>query len=179
MTTRYAIVEPARRVGVSWSPEAADMIVATTRGYPGHLQLFAGETWMIAGTPRRITVEDARAGVDAGQRRLERESLRLRFDSLQDRERELLTALAAHGGEAPTAALARTLDRTQQARSRVRDALVTEGDVYPPRRGMLALSMPAFAPYLLSNYEAARRGSSLDLLALEQMRENMGPAPSP
>ena len=93
---RYAIVEPARRLGVAWEPEAADMIIQTSRGYPAHLQVFA-ETWMAAPGPT-ITVADADADIRAGAATLERESRGPRFDGLSDREREFLTALAVDGG---------------------------------------------------------------------------------
>ena len=169
---RYAIVEPARRLGVAWEPEAADMIIQTSRGYPAHLQVFADETWMAAPGPT-ITVADADAGIRAGAATLERESLGPRFDGLADREREFLTALAVDGGQTTTAALAVTLGRSQQALSQTRDALITKGDVYVPRRGELALSVPVFAPYLLANYEAGRqRSTRTGLLPLEEMKAN-------
>jgi hypothetical protein len=171
---RYAVVEAARQVGVAWEPEAADMIVQTSRGYPAHLQVFADATWLAATGPSIITADDARAGIAAGAQTLERESLGPRFDGLTDRERELLTALAVNGGQSTSAVLALTLGRTQQALSQVRDALITKGDVYVPRRGELALTVPVFAPYLLSNYEPARdRSSRTGLLALTEMQLNL------
>lgn len=170
---RFAIVEAARQHNVSWEPEAADLIIETSRGYPAHLQVFADETWMTAPGSRVITTQDARAGIRAGAEVLERESLGPRFDGLADREREFLTALAISGGESTTADLAITLGRPQQALSQVRETLITKGDVYVPRRGELALSVPVFAPYLLANYETGRqRATRTQLLPLEEMQRN-------
>ncbi|MGO9899921.1 MAG: hypothetical protein ACLP0J_09555, partial [Solirubrobacteraceae bacterium] len=124
--------------------------------------------------PKVITTADARAGITAGVATLERESLGPRFDGLAHREREFLMALSVNGGAATTAALAVTLGRPQQSLSQVRDTLITKGDVYVPRRGELALSVPVFASYLRANYEAARaRSSGPELLALEEMERNL------
>jgi hypothetical protein len=170
---RFAIVEAARQHDMAWEPEAADMIVKTSGSYPAHLQVFADETWMAARGPNVITVADAQAGITAGAETLERESLGPRFDGLAHREREFLTALAVNGGAATSAALAITLGRPQQALSQVRDTLITKGEVYAPRRGELALTVPVFARYLLANYEASRqRSAGLDLLSLEKMERN-------
>ena len=171
---RFAIVEAARRHDVAWEPEAADMIVEICQGYPAHLQVFADETWMAARGPKVITAADAQAGITAGVATLERESLGPRFDGLAQREREFLMALGVNGGAATTAALAVTLGRPQQSLSQVRDTLITKGDVYVPRRGELALSVPVFASYLRANYEAAQqRNSGPALLSIEEMERNL------
>ena len=172
---RYAIVEAARKHAVAWEPDAAEMIVEICQGYPAHLQVFADQTWMAAHGPAVITVADAQAGITAGTATLERESLGPRFDGLAHRERELLTALALNDGSATSAALAITLGRPQQSLSQVRDTLIAKGEVYAPRRGELALTVPVFAPYLRANYEAARQRSSSGpgLLPLEEMQRNL------
>jgi len=33
---------------VAWAPEAADLLVRLTNGYPAHVQLFADEAWRAA-----------------------------------------------------------------------------------------------------------------------------------
>ena len=170
---RFAIVEAARQRNVSWEPEAADMVVQIS-GYPAHLQVFADQTWLAADGPNVITVRDADAGIKAGAETLERESLGPRFDGLTDREREFLTALALNGAHATTSELAIVLARPQKSLSDLRDALITQGDVYVPRRGELALTVPVFAPYLLANYEQARaRSATTRLLPLEHIRANL------
>jgi len=172
---RFAVVEAARKHDVAWAPEAADMIVEISRAYPAHLQVFADQTWMATAGPRVITVQDAQIGIRAGTEVLERESLGPRFDGFSDREREFLTALAIHGGESTTADLALTLARPIRSLSQVRDTLLTKGDVYVPRRGELALTVPVFTPYLLAHYEAGRQRSSRtqQLLPLEEMKGNV------
>ena len=44
------------------------------------------------------------------------------------------------------------------------------GDIYAPRRGTVALSVPLFAPYVLSRYEPDRLEAEVPLLDVAQMR---------
>jgi hypothetical protein len=65
---------------------------------------------------------------------------------------------------------------------RTRDALITESDVYAPRRGELALTVPLFARYLLTHYEHARSHATTSLATPESIRRNLQAtrsAPSP
>ncbi len=170
---RYAIVEAARRHGVAWEPEAADLIITISSGYPAHLQVFADQTWLAAPGPGLITIADANAGVAAAAAVLERRSLGPRFETMTDRQREFVAGLAVIGGRTSGEDLAVTLGRPRSSLSDLRDALITEGDIYVPRRGELALTVPVFGPYLLANYEHARRRSTARLLPLEEMQRNV------
>ncbi len=170
---RFAIVEAARQHDVAWEPAATDAIVTVSSGYPAHLQVFADETWMAAKGPQVITQGDARAGITAAAEVLERESFGPRFDAMTPRERELLAAIAVHGGRVGTADLAVTLGRPQKSLSDLRDTLLREGDVYVPHRGELALTVPVFGPFVLASYEQARQSATASLLALEEMQRNV------
>jgi hypothetical protein len=170
---RYAIVEPSRERGVIWEPEAADLIVQATSGYPAHLQLLADETWRLAIGPGLISITDAQHGIRQGASTLERRSLGPRFDRMSDRQREFVTGLAALGGYATMSDVAITLGRERGSLSDTRDVLLTEGDVYSPRRGEIALTAPLFAPYLLANYEESRSMTGTALLPLEEMHRSV------
>jgi hypothetical protein len=170
---RFAIVEPARARKVIWQLEAADLIVQTSNRYPAHLQLFAHHAWSAAQGPDQITLHDAQTGVTAAAAEIERRTLGPRFDRLAERQREFLTAIAVHGGRCSTANLALVLGREPKSLSQLRDTLISEGDVYVPRRGELALTVPLFARYLVANYEPARTHATSKLLPLEEMTRNL------
>jgi len=176
---RYAIIEPARRVGVAWSPDAADLLVTLTNGYPAHLQLFADEAWRAAAGPSLITVRDVRAGAQRAGDRLVRQTLGPRLDELPPRQLEYLTAIALHGGRASTRRIAETLGRQQRELSWVRDDLLRAGDIYTPRRGHVVMSVPAFASFLLAHYDDAREATDTELLPLDTMRSNASSTGSP
>jgi hypothetical protein len=87
---------------------------------------------------------------------------------------EFLAALALHGGRASTATVAKTLGRTQQELSWLREELIEEGDIYAPKRGQLVMAVPLFNRYVLSHYERTRPEAATALLSLEEMIANAG-----
>lgn len=167
---RYAVIEPARRAGVSWSTAAADLIVTLTNGYPAHLQLFADEAWRAAPGPNAIAVRDVETGARRAGDRLVRQSLGPRLNELPARQLEYLTAIALHGGHASTRQIADTLGRQQRDLSWIREDLLRAGDIYTPRRGQVVMSVPAFAPFLLAHYDEAREAADTGLLPLNTMQ---------
>jgi len=170
----YAIIEPGRQAGVLWNPEAADLLVRLTNGYPAHLQLFADEAWRAAPGPASIQQADVEAGARRASDRLVRQSLGPRLNELPARQLEYLTALAVHGGRANTKAIAAALGRQQKDLSWIREDLLRSGDIYSPTRGQVVMSVPAFAPYLLANYDQAREATDTDLMPLVEMQRNHG-----
>ncbi len=169
---RFAIVEPARRHQVAWDPAAADLIVNATNGYPAHLQLFADHAWRVADpAARMVSVSDAHSAITTAAGELEEGTLGPRLERLTDRQAELLTAIAINGGSVTSSDLTITLQRSSSTTySRTRDELITEGDLYAPRRGELALTVPLLRPYLLANYEDLRRRASTAILPLEELQ---------
>ncbi len=168
----YAIVEPARRAGVAWHPDAAATIVRVSNGYPAHLQLFADTVWSVAVGPDSIGVEDVARALPLVERDLTRRTLGPRWDRMHDRQMEYLAALALHGGRTSARVLSGTLGRRLQELSWIRQGLIEEGDVYAPARGQVALAVPIFAPFILAHYEQGRDTSEIELLTLEAMRRN-------
>ena len=168
----YAIIEPARHAGVIWAQDAAELLVTVTNGYPAHVQLFANEAWKAAPGPGLIQLADVQEGARHASARLVRQSLGPRLNELPARQLEYLTAIALHGGRANTKAVAATLGREQKKLSWIREDLIRAGDIYTPSRGHVVMSVPAFAPFLLANYEQARDATDTELLPLTQMRHN-------
>ena len=175
---RYAIVEPARQAGVAWTREAAAAVVEASNGYPAHLQLFAHAIWTSAPGPDQIALDDVEAALPQIADMLERRTLGPRWDRISDRQMEFLAALALHGGRASTAAIAKTLGRTQQEMSWLRQELIEEGDVYAPKRGQLAMAVPLFNRFVLSHYERTRPEAATELLSLQEMIAHAGLDPS-
>jgi hypothetical protein len=171
----YAIVEPARRVGVSWQPEAVERVVAASNGYPAHLQLFAHTTWLAAPGPTVVTLADVDAALPTAAAQLQHRSFGPRWDRMPDRQMEFLAALALAGGRATTAQLGMMLGRTASELSWIRQALLEEGDVFAPKRGQLSLTVPLMGPFVLANYEQARaEADNSGILSLEAMCRNGG-----
>ncbi|HVB07219.1 MAG TPA: ATP-binding protein [Acidimicrobiales bacterium] len=178
-SARFAIVEPARQRDVIWAPSAVDAIVHATHGYPAHLQLLADQTWLQADGPD-IAEADALVGVSLGENEIKRRTLDPRWLRATDRQAELLAAIAVSQesggvGTATTQDVSRSLGKAQSEWSTVRADLVTEGDIYAPRRGRLSFTVPTFAKYVLENYEDRRLDATVEMLTLNEMRNNNAP----
>lgn len=170
--TLFAVIEPARQRSIRWEPQAAEVVAESSNGYPAHVQMFAHEVWMAAAGPDLITLADARAGLAQAHSDLARRTLGPRWRAMPERQMEYIAAVALSGGSSTTGQVARTLGRTVQELSKVRDALISEGDLYSLRRGHIALAVPVFGAFALAEYEHARQAATLDLISIEQMRTN-------
>jgi hypothetical protein len=173
----FAIVEPARQRGVTWSELGTSKLLDATHRYPAHLQLFADETWKLAPGPREITVEDVERGLAHAEQLVETRTLDPRWQRAADRQVQLLAALAVTTTVGPgadyatTAQISHVLDRVAQEWSETRLELINEGDIYAPGRGKLAFTIPTYAPYVLRNYEARRAEARVELTPLPVMTE--------
>lgn len=175
---RFAIVEPARQRGVTWSELGVGKLLDATHRYPAHLQLFADQTWALAKGPHEITVEDAEQGLAEAEQLVEIRTLDPRWQRATDRHVELLAALAVTTSAentttdyTTTAQISTVLDRAVNEWSNTRIELINEGDIYAPGRGKLAFTVPTYAPYILRNYAARRSEARLELTPLDVMSD--------
>ncbi len=146
---RAALVGPASTLGVDYKEDAARRVVAEAAGYPYFLQEFGRELWNQAeGSPVEM------ADVDA-VREIVKDSLGSsffgpRFDMATDAEQRYLSAMAALG-DAPyrSADVAHRFGaRDQRGVSVHRDALISKGLVWSPRRGLVDFTVPLFAEFV-------------------------------
>jgi hypothetical protein len=152
---RLALVKPAESEGVDWEPEAEQLVLAASSGFPYLVQLYGDTAWRRTAPDaagRVITEDAARSGIAAGRLILEQGLFRARWRRASDAEREVLVALAKRGGDAPalTREVAAAIGKTPQAMSMARAALIEKGIVFAPRHGRLQFTMPGFARYVAS-----------------------------
>lgn len=167
---RYAVAEPAHRRGVFWDSVGLEHVIRSANHYPAHLQLMAHHVWTAAEGPDTITLHDAEVGVLAANDEIERRTLEPRWDRATDRQVEMLAALAANGGLATSQQLNSLLGRPQNEWGTTRAELIASGDVYPPKRARLALTVPAFASYILSHYEERRSDAVVEIRELKELK---------
>ncbi len=151
-----AVREPAAQREVLWDPPALSLVVATARGYPFFLQLFASESWDAA--ERRdaalatIELSDVESGLPHAQRRLDNGIYATRFGRASLAERRYLTAMAEVMGSTErgrSGDVARRLSKSLPELSTTRDRLMTKGIIHAPEPGQLAFSIPGFKEYVL------------------------------
>lgn len=175
---QFAVVEPARRLDVTWSEAGITPLLAATHRYPAHLQLFADQVWKLAQGPNVITPEAAQSGIARAEEMVQTRTLDPRWQRATDRHAELLAAIAVCveanpqvADYATSAQISAVLGRAVNEWSQARVDLINEGDIYAPSRGRLAFTVPTYASYILRRYESRRLEARLDLVTLSAMKE--------
>lgn len=147
-----AILAPAARRNVTYTPDALAEVAALADGYPYFIQAYGKAVWNASeGSP--ITTDDV------GAARPEAEQERAvffgaRYERATEAERAYMRAMA-HLGDGPvaTAAVARTAHRPLRSLSAARDALIRKTLIYSTERGYVAFAVPHFAAYLREEHE--------------------------
>lgn len=161
-----ALVEPARRVGVSWSPEAIELTLSAAQGNPWRIQQLGEASWRAADdmgatltSGGTITAAMASWAIESVAKSLEQGSFPSRWRNASPAEREYLTAMAQVIGAdyiAQVRDLNALLGKTPQETSELRRRLINKGLIASPQRGALRFTAPGFDRYLLELHGLTR-----------------------
>jgi hypothetical protein len=91
-----ALVEPARQQHVEYEPEAIELALAWTGGYPFYIQQLGKHAWNLANTTP-ITTLDLEAAMPAAQQALDSSIYEVRIQRATDQERRYMRAMAELG----------------------------------------------------------------------------------
>jgi hypothetical protein len=143
-----ALAEPARQEGVLWDPDAIDLVVRESAGYPYFLQQYGQDTWNGADTSP-IGLADARVGVARGHLALDTGFFRARWDRATSAEKAYLRAMALDGDAGSASGeIATRLGKKVTSLGPVRASLIAKGLVYSPDHGVIAYTVPAMADFV-------------------------------
>jgi len=143
-----ALVEAARLESVRWNPDALDLAVRESGGYPYFLQQFGQESWNAAEGPV-ITAVDARVGVALGRLAMDGGFFRARWDRATRAEKEYLRAMAVDGDRgSATGEVAARLGKRITSLGPTRANLISKGLIYSPDHGIVAYTVPAMAEFV-------------------------------
>ena len=147
-SSRNALQQPAAELDVTFSPQALDMIVAQSAGYPYFLQTWGYHTWNVARDEPISKRDVARAESIVG-RVLDDSFFAARIARVPESERRYLRALAALGpGAHPSRAVAAALGSTTPGVGALRDRLITDGIIFSPAYGQVRFALPLLDQYL-------------------------------
>ena len=157
-----ALVEPARQLGVDYEPEAVELALAWTEGYPFYIQQLGKHAWNLAqGSP--ITAADVQAAIPAAQATLDTSIYEVRIQRATHEERRYMRAMAELGaGPYKSGAVAAKLGRKTSEVSMIRQRLLDKGLVYATEDyGYVDFTVPRFAEFMARHmpYRAPRRRS--------------------
>jgi len=145
---KAAILRPADAEGVSWAPDALELVVNSSGRYPYFIQQFGQEAWNVA-TGSQIEQPDARLGVALGQNKLDSGFFRSRWDRTTAAEKKYLRAMCPEGDiGVGSGEVANRLRKTINALGPVRANLIHKGLVYAPDHGIIAFTVPGMTEFI-------------------------------
>jgi len=145
---RDAIEKPINDEGAQIEPDAADLIVEHTRGYPYFLQEWGKHAWDTA-RKSPITVADVEAASTQTVAALDESFFRVRFDRLTPTEKLYLRAMAQLGpGPHRSGDIAAVLKRASTSFAPIRSNLIAKGMIWSPTHGDTAFTVPLFDEFM-------------------------------
>ena len=141
---RAALVDPAATVGGRFMPDALDMLLTATEGYPYFLQEFGAAMWEVS-VAAPFAADDAAAAIEVGTAHLDQGFFPSRWDRATPAERRYLRAIAETDQPSPKTA---DLSIPQSTAGPLRAALIRKGIVYSPEHGRIAFTVPGMANFI-------------------------------
>lgn len=129
--------------------DVVDAVARQSGGYPYFVQIWGAELWNGTTDPRRVdtkALSTAAIEVAAHTDRFHRR----RWDGLTARQQDYVAALSRRGGSARTAEVADDLGSAQQDLGYLREGLLRSGVVYAPARGIITLTVPPMADWVVA-----------------------------
>lgn len=143
-----AIAVPVREAGRDITPDALQVAVAGTGGYPFMIQLVGLHAWRADSTAATIDVDQARRGVDQARRKVGQLVHASALADLSDVDRSFLAAMAHDDGSSRMADIAARLgvDATYAGQYRLR--LIAAEVIEPRGHGLVDFTLPGLRDYL-------------------------------
>jgi hypothetical protein len=146
----HALLAPAEREDVTWTPEALEWMYEASGGYPYFVQAYGKAAWDLAPT-NPIGADDVAVAGPEAETELAVGFFGSRYERATPAEREYMRTMAAIGdaeGAVATADVAAALGRKPSSLSPARDSLIKKGLIYSAERGTIAFTVPHFGRYL-------------------------------
>ncbi|MCW2611435.1 MAG: hypothetical protein QOC93_2477 [Actinomycetota bacterium] len=146
----HALLAPAEREGVTWTPEALAAMYEASGGYPYFVQAYGKATWDLAPT-NPIGAQDVGVAAPEAETELAVGFFGSRYERATPAEREYMRTMATLGdgeGTVSTSDVAAALGRKPSSLSPARDSLIKKGLIYSAERGTIAFTVPHFGRYL-------------------------------
>lgn len=146
---RGALTEPALAEGAVYDPDAVDLAIDITRGYPYFIQELGYQVWSVA-RANRIHRDDIEIAREAYEAKLDSSFFRVRLDRSTPLQTAYMRAMAQLGPDAQKASeVARIMGRDSTQLGPTRAELIEMGLLYTPEHGYAAFTVPDFDKFML------------------------------
>ncbi|MFP4513995.1 MAG: ATP-binding protein [Acidimicrobiales bacterium] len=150
---KAVLAVPADELGVEYTDDALDLILAESRGYPYFLQEWGHHVWNAAPGPT-VTAADVEAVRTEVTATLDENFFHVRMERLTPAEKHYLRAMANLGpGPHRSGDIAAELAVKVESVAPRRSALIRKGMIYSPAHGDTAFTVPLFDDFLRRNAE--------------------------
>lgn len=149
--TRAALAEPAKLAGRVFDPDALELVVEASGGYPYAIQVYGDQAWRASHDQATINLAAAQQALVNGRIRLEQGLYAQRWQQASGREREYLYAVAreqAESGTAIGASVAKRLGQTSRGVAVYRARLLGKGTLQADGT-RLDFTVPGMREYVL------------------------------
>lgn len=149
-----ALTVPALGYDVTWAKDALDAVVAEADGFPYLLQVLAHAVWQSTqpGPGEEINRAQVRAARTGARDQLDA-LYSARWTAAGKAERKIITAMAAHAGDAVSRSdIARSVGVDTRRLSVPRERLIDKGIIEAIGHGLLRFTMPGFGEYVLEQH---------------------------
>ncbi len=148
VAARAAIEKPLSDEGAGIHPDALDLILEKTGGYPFFLQEWGHHAWDVA-PERKISLSDVQTASEKALARLDHGFFRVRFDRLTKAEVDYVRAMAALGsGPYKVNDVALKLRMAPNSLGPRRASIIKKGMIYSPSYGDIDFTVPLFDDFL-------------------------------
>lgn len=144
-----ALIEPAKRLDISYADDALQEVIAITEGYPYFLQEYGKWIWESNNDAKIITKAVVKNAYEKFEQSLDASFFKVRHDRATPREIEFMTAMVKCDNlPCTTKEIAAIMQETTQSISPLRAQLIHKGFIYAAERGTVDFTVPQFDKYL-------------------------------
>ncbi len=152
-----ALRMPITTGGRQITPEALDIAVEGTRGYPFMVQLVGHQAWNVERDSEMISEEQAYIGVERAASRVGSLIHRPALSATSPVDRSFLVAMSADSGPSTMSQIASRLGVARNYANQYRRRLIAAGLVSEAGRGLVEFSLPYLREYLHEQSAVATR----------------------
>jgi len=145
---KLALLEPAKKIGVTFSIEAINEILKITEGYPYFIQEYGKQVWPFIKN-KNIDVTSVHEAYSIFEKSLDDSFFKVRYDRATPKEKEFMLAMV-DCGQLPCAIaeIANKMNTNVQRISPLRAQLIYKGFIYATNYGEVDFTVPQFNQYL-------------------------------
>jgi len=145
---KLALVEPAKKMGVTFTNGAIDKILSITEGYPYFLQEYGKQVWPFI-KDNKIDIVSVQKAHSVFEKSLDESFFKVRYDRATSKEKQFMLSMVESGNLPCTIAqIANKMNTTVKSISPLRAQLVYKGFIYATSYGEVDFTVPQFSRYL-------------------------------